>query len=102
MSIVTCARKRPSSVMGVISVLQPGHFIDKHCSWPPGPNAHRSGRKFQEMLASLRSGRTAIAAPSLATDCFSARWTRRTVNVTRTEEVQAIRERAKMLAVAAD
>jgi len=18
-------------------VLQPGHFIDKHCSWPPGP-----------------------------------------------------------------
>ena len=33
---------------------------------------------------------------------FSARWTRRTVNVTRTEEVQAIRERAKMLAVAAD
>src|SRR5882762_2734906 len=36
-SMATCAPKRPSSVMAVISVLQPGHFIDKHCSWPPGP-----------------------------------------------------------------
>jgi hypothetical protein len=23
--------------MAVIFVLQPGHFMDKHCSWPPAP-----------------------------------------------------------------
>src|SRR6266404_828382 len=35
--MATFVSKWPSSVMAVISVPQPGHFIDKHCSWPPGP-----------------------------------------------------------------
>src|ERR1700757_2732199 len=37
--MLTCAPKWPSSAMAVISVPQPGHFIDKHCSWSPGPIA---------------------------------------------------------------
>src|SRR6267378_3260688 len=35
--MVTCAPEWPSSVMAVISVVQTGHFIEKHCSWPHGP-----------------------------------------------------------------
>src|SRR5713226_6588946 len=38
-SMVTCAPEWPSSVMAVISLVQPGHFIDKHCSWPPWTKA---------------------------------------------------------------
>ncbi len=44
----------------------------------------------------------AIAAPSLPTNCFSARWTRGTMSVTRGEEVQDIREWARTRAVSAD
>src|SRR6266403_1556601 len=35
-SMATCAPKRASSVMAVISVPQPGHFMEKHCNWSPG------------------------------------------------------------------
>src|SRR5256885_14492149 len=46
--------------MAVISIPQPGHFIDKHCSWSPRPIAIGRERTFREILASPRSNRTAI------------------------------------------
>src|SRR5258708_1890056 len=49
--MVTCAPKRPSSIMAVISVAQPGHFIDKHCSWPPGLMPSKEGKEFSEEAA---------------------------------------------------
>src|SRR6266852_1016939 len=49
-SMVTCAPEWPSNAMEVISVPQPGHFIDKYCSWSPGavPCEETEAEEFAE------------------------------------------------------
>src|SRR6266849_1756289 len=62
-SMATCAPKRASRVMGVISEVQPGHFINKHCSWPPGPIGEGSSGKCFEVQAIREWAKTrAVAA----------------------------------------
>src|SRR6266567_8417328 len=51
--MATCAPKWPSSVIAVISVLQPGHFINNIVAG----RLDQSKRKFREMLACLQSDR---------------------------------------------
>jgi len=43
--------------MAVISLVQPGHFIDKHCNWSPGPGSSiaRPTRTQIQTAASLPS-----------------------------------------------
>jgi hypothetical protein len=46
--------------MAVISIAQPGHFIDKHCSWPPGKKRGRDAAMFDP--ATLAASRKVMEA----------------------------------------